>query len=78
MIPQTNHTPYVQSLYRSKQNQRKPEIILTSFVFDSRKFLFPNTPAFHQNTPALRTKPACLKIKRQLSPYLNIGKATTA
>lgn len=40
MIPQTNHTPYVQSLYRSKQNQRKPEMILTSFVFDSRKFLF--------------------------------------
>lgn len=71
MISQTNRTPYVQSLYRSKQNQRKPEMILTSFVFDSRKFLF-------TNTPALRKKPACLKIKRQLSPYLNIGKATTA
>ena len=40
MISQTNRTPYVQSLYRSKQNQRKPETILTSFVFDSRKFLF--------------------------------------
>ena len=71
MIPQTNHTFYFKSLYHSKQNQRKPEMILTSFVFDSRKFLFPNTPA-------LRKKPACLKIKRQLSPSLNIGKATTA
>ena len=40
MIPQTNHTFYFKSLYHSKQNQRKPEMILTSFVFDSRKFLF--------------------------------------
>ena len=39
MIPQTNHTFYFKSLYHSKQNQRKPEMILTSFVFD-RKFLF--------------------------------------
>lgn len=64
MIPQTNRTSYFKSLYLSKQNQRNPEMILTSFVFDSRKFLFPNTPAFHQNTPALRKKPACLKIKK--------------
>ena len=64
MIPQTNHTFYFKSLYHSKQNQRKPEMILTSFVFDSHKFLFPNTPAFHPNTPALRKKPACLKIKK--------------
>ena len=40
MIPQTNHTFYFKSLYHSKQNQRKPEMILTSFVFDSCKFLF--------------------------------------
>ncbi len=40
MIPQTNHTFYFKSLYHSKQNQRKPEMILISFVFDSRKFLF--------------------------------------
>lgn len=40
MIPQTNHTFYFKSLYHSKQNQRKPEMILTSFVFGSRKFLF--------------------------------------
>lgn len=57
MIPQTNRTSYFKSLYLSKQNQRNPEMILTSFVFGSRKFLFPNTPAFQK-------KPACLKIKK--------------
>ena len=66
MIPQTNHTFYFKSLYHSKQNQRNPEMILTSFVFGSRKFLFPNTPAFHQNTPAFSEKPACLKIKKAI------------
>lgn len=57
IISQINRTSYVQSLYRSKQNQRKPETILTSFIFDSRKLL-------SQNTPALRKKPAHLKIKK--------------
>ena len=54
IFPQTNNKKYFKRRYLSKQNQRKLKTILTGFVFDSRKFLFQNTPAFHQNTPAFR------------------------
>lgn len=56
IFPQTNLKKYFKRRCHSKQNQRKPKTILTGFVFDSRKFLSQNTPAFTEKPARFRTK----------------------